>query len=181
MQRAGTMLRMAHNNAWANHRLANAIAPLDDAAYRDATRTSFFPSIHVTLVHILYVDLCYLDAIEAGGRGRALWDEEEAFVRDATFAQVRAAQAASDRRLIAVTERADLDATCRLERTDHVAVEPIGDVVLHMFQHSIHHRGQVHAMLAGTGVAPPQLDEYFLSEDLPRRAAELAELGLPDR
>ena len=35
----------------------------------------------------------------------------------------------------------------------------------HLFQHQIHHRGQAHAMLAGTGVAPPQLDEFFLDWD----------------
>lgn len=33
-------------------------------------------------------------------------------------------------------------------------------------------------MLAGTAVKPPQLDEFFLSEEAPLRAAELAALGL---
>jgi uncharacterized damage-inducible protein DinB len=35
--------------------------------------------------------------------------------------------------------------------------------------HQIHHRGQAHAMLAGTSVAPPQLDEFFLDYDASRR------------
>jgi uncharacterized damage-inducible protein DinB len=51
-------------------------------------------------------------------------------------------------------------------------------VLAHLFQHDIHHRGQVHAMLAGTRVAPPQLDEFFLAQDAPLRAAELEALGL---
>ncbi|MGL1143213.1 hypothetical protein ACSTLN_23785 [Vibrio parahaemolyticus] len=46
-----------------------------------------------------------------------------------------------------------------------------------MFQHQIHHRGQAHAMLAGTPVAPPQLDEFFCAGDAPLRATDLAELG----
>ena len=43
--------------------------------------------------------------------------------------------------------------------------ETIGNTLLHLFQHQIHHRGQAHAMLAGTSVAPPQLDEFFLEFD----------------
>ena len=164
-----TFVRLAQNNAWANHRLAGAIAQLDDAAYRDATRTSFFPSIATTAVHILYVDLYYLDAIEAGGRGRSIWDDEEAFAGDASFAEVRARQRASDERLIAVCARVPLDADVRIERRDHVAVEKAADVLLHTLQHSIHHRGQIHAMLSGTSVKPPQLDEFFLVEDNPEK------------
>ncbi|HEY2734256.1 MAG TPA: hypothetical protein VGI70_09735 [Polyangiales bacterium] len=33
-------------------------------------------------------------------------------------------------------------------------------------------------MLAGTRVKPPQLDEFFPAEEAPRRAEELATLGL---
>ena len=47
----------------------------------------------------------------------------------------------------------------------------------HLFQHQIHHRGQAHAMLAGTCVMPPQLDEFFCANEAHLRAAELAELG----
>ena len=161
-------VRLAQNNAWANHRLAGAIARLDDAAYRDATRTSFFPSIALTAVHILYVDLYYLDALQAGGRGRAIFDDEDAFARR-PFADVRARQRASDEHLIEACGRIPPDAEVRIERRDHVAVERAADVLLHMLQHSIHHRGQVHAMLSGTAVPPPQLDEFFLAEDNPEK------------
>jgi hypothetical protein len=34
--------------------------------------------------------------------------------------------------------------------------------------------------LAGTGVAPPQLDEFFCANEAGLRAAELAELGLSE-
>jgi hypothetical protein len=46
-----------------------------------------------------------------------------------------------------------------------------------MFQHSVHHRGQAHAMLSATTVKPPQLDEFFAAEEAPLRASELAALG----
>ena len=47
----------------------------------------------------------------------------------------------------------------------------------HLFEHQIHHRGQAHAMLSSTSVAPPQLDEFFCANEAALRAAELAELG----
>jgi uncharacterized damage-inducible protein DinB len=179
------MRRMAHNNAWASLRLHRAVGQLTDAEYR-AERTSFFPSLHRTLVHILFVDIFYLDALEELGQdAAALWAESERFEREEGFAEVHAAQRASDRRLVGFTEalrsEAELDRPVRLQRRDHVQVERCGDVLLHLFQHQIHHRGQAHAMLAGTRIAPPQLDEFFLAEELPLREAELAELGMPLR
>nr|WP_293275621.1 DinB family protein [Nannocystis sp.] len=55
--------------------------------------------------------------------------------------------------------------------------EPATRLLAHLFQHQIHHRGQVHAMLAGSSVAPPQLDEFFCANEAELRTAELAELG----
>ena len=90
--------RFARNNAWSNHRLLTACSKLSDADYK-AARTSFFPSIHLTLNHILLVDWYYFDALTEGGRALelyALGDEP-----CATFAELDAAQRESDRRLIA--------------------------------------------------------------------------------
>ncbi len=165
----------ARNNAWSNHRLLGACARLTHAELH-ATRTSFFPTIMKTLNHILTVDWYYLDALAREGRGLAVFDDEEPF---AELAPLRAAQRAADAKLIALVDRVPLDDEIGLQRRDHVQVERAADVLMHLFQHQIHHRGQVHAMLSGTQVAPPQLDEFFLREELPLRAAELAELGLP--
>lgn len=177
--------RMAHNNAWASLRLHRAIGQLGEEEYR-AQRTSFFPSLHLTLVHILFVDIYYVDALEAvAGDREALWAECERFEREEGFAAVHAGQREVDQRLVrftgALQSEGDLDRPVRLQRKDHVQVERCGDVLLHLFEHQIHHRGQAHAMLAGTRIAPPQLDEFFLAEELPLRRAELEELGLPLR
>ena len=50
-------------------------------------------------------------------------------------------------------------------------------LLLHLFQHDVHHRGQAHCMLSGTGVKPPQLDEFFSIAEAPLREAEFVELG----
>lgn len=169
---------LARNNAWANHRLHDACGHLSHDALH-TTRTSFFPTIMKTLNHILIVDWYYYDALAGEGRGRRTLEHEEPFDE---LAGLRDAQRTVDRKLITHVERlreADLDAPVRITRVDYIAIERAGDVLAHLFQHQIHHRGQVHAMLAGTSVVPPQLDEFFLAEDLPLRRAEMEELGLP--
>jgi uncharacterized damage-inducible protein DinB len=175
------LLEMARNSAWANHRLYDACGRLTEAGRR-AARTSFFPSIHATLSHVLIVDWYYLDALEGGGRGPALYADPEPF---ASFVDLHRAQRDADRRLIAYCERlsdSSTDNEVVLVREDGARhPERVRDVLAHLFQHQIHHRGQVHAMLSGTSVPPPQLDEYFLREDAARRAEELRALGLPPR
>lgn len=168
--------RFARNNAWSNHRLLAACAGLAEAEYK-ARRTSFFPSIHLTLNHILLVDWYYYDALTEGGRALefyALSDEP-----CATFRELDAAQRESDRKLLALCDGLDEQDLAR--RVDVVRPtaryeETIGDLLSHLFVHQIHHRGQVHAMLAGTAVKPPQLDEFFLEQDGPLREQELREL-----
>jgi uncharacterized damage-inducible protein DinB len=181
MKAVDVMRGLATNNAWSNLRLHRACSRLSRADY-EAPRTSFFPSIPRTLNHILIVDWYYLDALERGGRGRALFEDEMPF---ADIGSLSTAQRQVDLRLVAFADSLEsddaLDVEVRLERADHVQIERVGDVLLHLDVHQVHHRGQVHAMLAGTNVAPPQLDEFFMREELPLREEELRALGLPVR
>lgn len=170
---------MARNNLWSNHRLYGACAKLSSSDYH-TERTSFFPSIHLTLSHILIVDWYYLDALEAGGRGPVLYENPAPF---AHFEELRAEQERTDRRLVAFCDALDDEAaraTVILDRGEGEQHREVASAVLgHLFIHQIHHRGQVHAMLSGTSIEPPQLDEFFLEQDRPLRAAELVELRLP--
>ena len=172
-----TFRAMAYNNAWANHRLLAACARLTEAEF-DAARTSFFPSLKATLNHILIVDWFYVDSLEGGWLGPAAWADPAPC---ATVAALQREQAAVDRRLVAhcaALSDASLSAEVRVNRGDAgIQVERRDRLLLHLFQHQIHHRGQAHAMLAGTTVAPPQLDEFFAAAEAPLRAAELAALG----
>lgn len=167
---------MAYNNGWANHRLLAACAKLSQVDFV-APRSGFFPSLRATLNHILIVDRFYVDAMEGGTLGPAAWADREPCE---TVSMLRDAQGEIDRRLIAVVERlgaADLDRVVDVHRGDHIQRERMDRLLLHLFQHQIHHRGQAHAMLSATGVAPPQLDEFFAAGEAPLRAAEFAELG----
>lgn len=145
----------------------------------EAKRTSFFPSIRETLNHILAVDLLYLDFLEEGQLGAAAFDDFDAFDAPRPLFE---AQTASDRRLMAFCGNigaSDLDRRVLTDRREHGKIpERIGDLLAHLFIHQTHHRGQAHAMLAGTTVAPPQLDEFFLDYDWRLRKEEVERLGL---
>jgi uncharacterized damage-inducible protein DinB len=167
---------MARNNAWANYRLLRACAQLSDAEFQ-AERVSFFPSIMATLNHLLYVDWFYVDALEGGALGPRAWADETPCP---TMATLLPAQRAVDDRLIAFCQTLDeaaLARETRIHRTDRVQVDRTDRVLLHLFEHQIHHRGQAHAMLAGTSVKPPQLDEFFTADEAPLRADDFRALG----
>ena len=177
------LLTMAYNNAWANHRLLEASVQLTQADF-EQTRTSFFPSIKATLNHNLTVDWFYVAALEREARGELPeLDSSRFFAVDAPFDNALAlqrAQAEADQRLLAY---------CAAQRDDQLQrevtiIRPSGPkantrlrLLAHLFQHQIHHRGQAHAMLAGTPVKPPQLDEFFTRGDAAVRAADLTQLG----
>jgi uncharacterized damage-inducible protein DinB len=170
---------MALNNAWSNRRLLAACGELSDAAFT-AARVSFFPSLSATLNHILIVDWYYIEALEGtGGRGYAIFDNEIPFPHLGELAE---AQAASDRKLVDFCARlreTDLDRRVILDRAERgMKEETVASVLPHLFIHQIHHRGQAHAMLSGTTVKPPQLDEFFLFEDHAATLPELASIGL---
>ena len=174
---------MAYQNAWANHRLLAACSALPQAEFV-ALRTSFFPSLKATLNHIVTVDWYYIDALERALHGQAPNRESDRFFEPEepfdTWAELAVAQRAADRRLVnacvALTD-AELELPVPVMRRSGLQTESLTRLLAHLFQHQIHHRGQAHAMLAGTSVKPPQLDEFFCANEAHLRAAELAELG----
>ena len=177
----GHFVAMAQNNAWANHRLLSACEALTPEEFA-APRQSFFPSLQLTFNHILDVDLYYILALE-GGDALARYDAPNSDYADAR--SMRLAQTATDKRLIAFCERqteASLAADCILPRPNRKPPpSSVTNILEHLFQHDIHHRGQAHAMLSSTRIEPPQLDEFFLAGEEALRRDELRALGLPPR
>ncbi len=170
--------KLAQNNRLANLRLHGACMALVPGEF-EAPRASFFPSIRATLNHILTIDWFYVDALEGGTLGPRAWEVEEPFAEIAPLAE---AQALVDERLLRFCVGLDNDrsvAPTRMQGTGHVQVERTDDVLLHLFSHQTHHRGQVHTMLVGSSVAPPQLDEFILggAADTAARVPEMPALG----
>ncbi|MEO0549732.1 MAG: DinB family protein [Pseudomonadota bacterium] len=171
-----TYRSMAYNNAWANHRLLNACALLSQDEFIEP-RTGFFGSIRATLNHNLIIDRFYVDAMQGGTLGPSAWSDPEPCD---TARVLQLEQSKVDRRLIAIVEDAepsDLRRIVEIHREDRLQREHLDRLLLHLFQHQIHHRGQAHSMMSGTRVAPPQLDEFFAAEEAHLREKEFAELG----
>jgi len=167
----------AHANRLANRRLQRALAGLSTSDLH-AKRISFFPTLIGTLNHLLAVDRYYIAALH----GEA--DMEQQYRRYAPhdeLAPYAAAQDASDLKLIAFCDRLDdtsANAVVTMLRGEGKQQSDLACLVLeHLFMHQTHHRGQVHAMLSGTSVAPPQLDEFLMPSDANFRVADMAALG----
>ena len=149
---------MAGYNAWANARVYEAAASLPDAQYR-ADRGAFFKSVHGTLNHLLATDRIWLRRFSGEGDAPNSLD---AILFDALDA-LRSARVAEDRRIVAYVEsltEGDLhgSVTYRTIASPATITQPLGPALAHLFNHQTHHRGQVHGLLTGLGLAAPSLD-----------------------
>ena len=152
---------MALNNAWANATLYGAISALPEGAFT-ANRPGFFPSLARTLNHIYEVDLYYIDALVETGHGRAVYERED-ILDPGTLARRQADSDLVLANFCRGVSTEDLTATRQTERRSGAVLERVDHLLLHLFQHQVHHRGQAHVQLQHAGGVPPQLDDFFLS------------------
>jgi len=172
---------MAEYNLWMNERIYAGAARLPDEE-RKRDRGAFFKSIHGTLNHLVWGDRGWLPRFNGktyptGPVGVELYDD---------FAALTAARVEMDAEILAwargVTpaELAE-PMTWQSRLYGFTQTHPRWVQVTQMFNHQTHHRGQVHAMLSGTSVTPPQLDEFLMPSDAPLRSADLAAVGWSER
>lgn len=170
----------ARANRLANRRLHDAMRALSREEFH-APRTSFFPSLAATLNHILLVDVYYLDALHGVAEMEA---NASSFVAAGTLSELVSRQVASDKRLIVYCDAMtpeSIQAEVTIDRGEHIDRDCAARVLQHLAMHQTHHRGQAHAMLSGSRVAPPQLDEFVLASDAKLRVRDLAALGWSEK
>jgi uncharacterized damage-inducible protein DinB len=148
-------------NAWANDRIYDAAALLSTEQYR-ADRGAFFKSVHGTLNHLLATDRIWMRRFT--GEGDAP-DRLDAILFE-TFAPLRAAREAEDRRIISYVDGLDEDriaGTIKYRRVSSPEQfeQQLAPALAHWFNHQAHHRGQVHALLTGLTGEAPALDLLF--------------------
>jgi uncharacterized damage-inducible protein DinB len=143
---------MARYNRWMNERLYALCGDMPDAERR-RDRGAFFRSIHGTLNHLVYADLAFLsrftgDPPEVPPLGVELY---------ADFAELSAVRAALDARLEIWADklsgswlRAPHTYTSKVDgRTRTVATWVL---VVHLWNHQAHHRGQLTTLLSQQGL-----------------------------
>ena len=148
---------LARYNSCANTRLYEACAQLDDTE-RKLVRQAYFKSIHGTLNHILVGDRIWLARFEgrevpSTGLDAILYDD---------FTELQAARIAEDQRIAemtaSLTEALLTRSITYVNNQGHTFTDPLDLLITHFFNHQTHHRGQVHALLSQTAIAPPALD-----------------------
>lgn len=142
---------LAEYNRWMNDQLFRVCSDIPDAD-RKRDMGAFFHSIHGTFNHLLLVDRLWLGRLT----GEPFHVESLADELHADFDRLRHERYDEDRRLSAWV--ADLD-EAGLDRVVHyVSVVDrttrrfrVEDILLHLYHHQTHHRGQITALISQLG------------------------------
>ena len=148
----------ARYNQWANNRIYNACKSLtsDELAL---DRKGFFKSILGALNHILLADLIYKERLEKIPTTYIRLDQILYHKLD----KLRQAQETQDRWYIEYCvklEPSALDGDLSFDtvETAEFFSLPLRSCLCNLYEHQIHHRGQVHHMLSHASLDPPPLD-----------------------
>ncbi len=157
---------MARYNLWQNENLVGAASTLTDAA-RQLERGAFFGSIEKTFAHILWGDRIWLsrfagtDAPQGGiAQSVAMGQSWDAFCT---------ARAEFDQQILAWAHGVDPawfdgDLSWFSGAVGREVTKPKRLLVMQLFNHQTHHRGQIHAMLTAAGAKPGDTDVPFMPE-----------------
>jgi uncharacterized damage-inducible protein DinB len=148
---------LANFNAWANTKIIFSCKELDDVEYKK-DRKAFFSSIHDTLNHLLVVDRAYISRIEGKDHGLKSLDQ----ILYENLFQLEEARIKEDKHLVDLVnslseESIHKEITYKGFETGN-ATYTINLILITLFNHQTHHRGQVHNMLSQAGIKPPQID-----------------------
>src|SRR5258705_9312706 len=169
--------QLAAYNRWANARLYAAALDLSEMSYRLHVGV-LFGSLHGTLNHLLLTDRLWLKRLTGEGdhpkQLNAILYEDRA--------ELTRARIAEDERLIKVVEKYDDTTLKGLHSYQTTSGMPqsqvLADILMHIFNHQTHHRGQAHACLSIlTGSEPPSLDLLVFQRG--GRAPDLEKLLTP--
>jgi len=158
---------MARYNEWQNENLYGCADRLDDVE-RKRDRGAFFGSIHATLNHLLWGDQMWMSRFAGTPRPEA--GIKESVGRFPNWEDLKRERVAFDR--IMKRWAADLDPAW-LEgdlvyfsgAVGREVKRPKWFLLVHMFNHGTHHRGQVHCMLTQCGVKPSDTDLPFMPRE----------------
>jgi uncharacterized damage-inducible protein DinB len=159
--------QLADYNHWANRRLYAAALAMPDEPYRRTTGV-FFGSLHGTLNHLLLTDRVWLKRLTGEGEHPSRLDAILFEDRNA-LARARMAEDARLSRVVGGYGEADLAEPVSYQTMSGAPQQqPLKDILLHLFNHQTHHRGQAHACCSiVTGKEPPSLDLLQFQRGVP--------------
>ncbi|TFL13603.1 damage-inducible protein DinB [Pusillimonas caeni] len=142
---------MAGYNRWMNERLYDVCAGMSDEE-RKRDMKAFFGSIHKTFNHILLADRVWLGRLaaqpfEVHSLDQELYADFQALARERAMTDSEIEDTVSN----LSPERLKESITYRSISRRQEATLPCGLILLHMFNHQTHHRGQVTAIMSQLG------------------------------
>jgi uncharacterized damage-inducible protein DinB len=155
---------MARYNAWQNRSIFGAADTLDEVA-RKQNRGAFFGSIHNTLSHILWGDTIWMSRFDGWTPPDVPIGESGGAISD--WGELKRARLEADARFIDWGTRVNaadfLGELCWYSgAVQHEVCKPRALLIMQIFNHQTHHRGQVHAMLTAAGARPDDTDLPFM-------------------
>ena len=148
---------LANFNTWTNMKIFSACKELNDTEYKK-DRKAFFSSIHGTLNHLLVVDRAYISRIEGIDHDLKSLDQ----ILFKSLHQLEEAKIKEDKRLVDLVN--SLSEKSIRKKITYKGFETgnttytINTILMTLFNHQTHHRGQIHNMLSQAGIKPPQID-----------------------
>ncbi|HRO43177.1 MAG TPA: DinB family protein [Flavipsychrobacter sp.] len=151
-----TLLQYAGYNVWANKRIIEVMMKLD-AAQLNKEIVSSFPSLQKTVSHIWSAEFTWLQRLQLAEQ--PIW-AEDGFQGDFKEACVRWQEVSFQLQEFVTRQFNDAAFDHVLQyytRKSQPYKNKVGDVLLHVFNHSTFHRGQLITMLRQAGVTniPP--------------------------
>ncbi|MFZ4552438.1 MAG: DinB family protein [Aquabacterium sp.] len=169
---------LASYNQWMNRKLYNAAAVLSDEQLH-ADKGAFFHSIFGTLNHLVVADVLWLKRIAAHPAGFTSLAGMAVIPLPAALDQPLCAslpdltdlRASLDEMLHAFC--AEVTTECLDAPFDYASTKGVkgrkrlGEVLLHVFNHQTHHRGQVTTLLSQMGIDIGATDLILLMPNVP--------------
>lgn len=158
---------MAAYGEWQNRCIYGSASELTDEA-RKQDRGAFFGSIHATLSHLLWGDQIWLHRLAGTDHWTipAAPDVGDSLVTHPHWPDLHRDRQATDAALLNWAQKvtpADLEGEFAWESTSGGYLsKPKWTLVVQLFNHGTHHRGQVHAMLTAAGATTQDTDVQYM-------------------
>jgi len=160
-------LTMAKYNLWQNQNLlmaANDLSPND----RAKDRGSFFGSIQKTFSHILWGDQIWMSRFADTPPPKSGITESTDLIQD--WQQFCDERKAFDMQILQWAHQVtpdwfDGDLSWFSGAINRNVTKPKKILIIQLFNHQTHHRGQIHAMLTSAGSRPGDTDVPFMPEN----------------
>ena len=157
-----TLIDQMTYDRWANLRLIGAISELAPRTFKQ-NLTSSYPSIHQTLVHIIWAEELWLERWQSRSFVRSL-DPEEFPTLEIVRAKLEDIHSKQLQFLNGLNPAAADQIVGYVNFQDQRWEYKLRQMVQHLMVHSAYHRGQLAALLRQLGVVPPNTD-YLMYVD----------------